>query len=175
METMIETTRLRIVPLTMEQFSLLLYNTELMEQKLKLAPSYEHLDKHTQQAMELQYRMAMNYPEYHLWFTNWQIILKSENLSVGSANFKNNPDTEGIVEIGYGINPVHQNQGFMTEALHGMCQWAFQQNNIKQITAETHKENYASQKVIKKCGFNLYQETPNTFWWKLEKYQHITY
>ena len=88
---MIETKRLRIIPLDSEQFALLLNGVHFMEDALRLTPSNETLDPHTRQAMTGQYQLAGKHPENFLLLTNWQIILKSENKAIGSACFKNLP------------------------------------------------------------------------------------
>ena len=74
---MIETKRLRIIPLDSEQFALLLNGVHFMEDALRLTPSNETLDPHTRQAMTGQYQLAGKHPENFLLLTNWQIILKS--------------------------------------------------------------------------------------------------
>lgn len=165
----IETTRLKIVPLTVEQFHLLLCDINKMEQELDLIPSNELLDKHTQQAMEGLYKEAVKHPQSYIWYTNWQIILKSENKAIGSACFTGEPDKNGQVEIGYGINKDYRNCGYMTEAAEAMCAWAFKQENVKSIIAETEPDNYASHKVLQKCKMEKYLESNNSFWWKIEK------
>ncbi len=163
----IETRRLRIVPLTINQFALLLIGIDKMEQALGLNPSNEHLDEHVQQAMEYQFRKALsNIDNYH-WLANRQIILKSENKAIGSANFKNIPQENKAIEIGYGINLDYRNKGYMKEAIKAMCEWAINQPNVESVIAETEKENYASQKVLQKCGMKRYQESDNSLWWKL--------
>ena len=91
---MIETKRLRIIPLDSEQFALLLNGVHFMENALRLTPSNETLDPHTRQAMTGQYQLAGKHPENFLLLTNWQIILKSENKAIGSACFKNLPDAK---------------------------------------------------------------------------------
>ncbi|PXV66766.1 RimJ/RimL family protein N-acetyltransferase [Dysgonomonas alginatilytica] len=165
----IETTRLRIIQLTAEQFELWLSGVEKMEQSLGLTPSKEHLDEHVQSAMEAQYKKALSDPDNYLWLGNRQIILKSENKSIGSANFKNSPQENSDVEIGYGINADYRNEGYMTEAVQAMCEWALPQSGVNSVIAETDKENDASQKVLKKCGMKKYDESDTGFWWKLEK------
>lgn len=89
---MIETKQLRVIPLTPEQFALFLNGINFMEDVLKLTPSGETLDAHTQEAMTCQYQLATKYPENFPLLTSWQIILKSENKAIGSACFKNLPD-----------------------------------------------------------------------------------
>lgn len=102
----------------------------------------------------------------YLWLTNWQIILKSENKSIGSCNFKNLPDKNGSVEIGYGIHNNYRNRAFMTETLAAMCNWALSWANVNYVIAETEKDNIASQCVLCNCGMKIYNETDSCFWWK---------
>lgn len=163
----IETERLRIMPLNLEQFRLLLCGIDKMEQELGLTPSHECFDEHTQQAMESLFQEAQKHSDDYLWLTNWQIILKSENKAIGSADFKNIPDDDGQVEIGYGINSDYEGQGYMTETVQAMCEWAFKQHGVHSVIAETEKSNYASQRVLQKCGMVKYQEVGESFWWKL--------
>ena len=44
-------------------------------------------------------------------------------------------------------------QGYTTEAVQAMTQWAFQQKDVVFVEAETDPENKASQRVLEKCGF----------------------
>ena len=128
-----------------------------MEDVLKLTPSGETLDAHTQEAMTCQYQLDTKYPESFPLLTSWQIILKSENKAIGSACFKNLPDKEGNIEIGYGIYEAYRNQGYMSEALEGMCQWAFTQQGIQSVIAETEEKNVASQRILQKNGMVIRQ------------------
>lgn len=163
----LNTKKLRIIPLTIEQFEKFLEGTEQVEMELNLEPSNESLDEHTQFAMEELYKIALNNKKNYLWYTNWQIILKEENKYIGSACFMKKPDKNGIVEIGYGINSDYQNKGYMTEALHSILDWAFEQKNVTCIIAETDKCNIQSHKVLQKCGMIEYKEDEKSIWWKL--------
>lgn len=163
----LETERLRVILLTIEQFELLLSGTDKIEKELGLILSGETLDEHTQQAMEYNYKEALKYPDSYLWYTNWQIILKAENKSIGSACFKNKPNERDEVEIGYGTNTDYRNQGYMTEAAATMCKWAICQTEIKSVIAETEKSNIASQRVLQKVGMTKYKISNTSFWWRL--------
>lgn len=57
----------------------------------------------------------------------------------------------------------------MSEALEGMCQWAFTQQGIQSVIAETEEKNVASQRVLQKGGMKQYKESTNSIWWKLNK------
>lgn len=149
----LESERLRIIPLDLAQLKLLLDGTPFLERELGLNPSNGELDAHTREAMTYLYDLAMNTPDFYPWITNWQIILKSKHIAIGSLCFMNIPSESGSVETGYGINPEFQNRGYMTEALRCICDWALQQSNVTCILAESEPENTPSHRVLEKCGF----------------------
>lgn len=149
----LETDRLKMIPLTHSCLRKLLNGTPELEAELHLAPSCMELDAHTREAMLYLYELSQKTPDSFPWITNWQIIEKKRNISIGSACFMNVPDTKGKVEIGYGIYPAFQNQGFMTEVLKTLCSWALNQPGVTAILAEIEPENIASRRVLEKCAF----------------------
>lgn len=54
----------------------------------------------------------------------------------------------------------------MTEAVKAICEWAFKQNGVKTIIAETDLDSLASQRILERCGFKNYKQE-ETIWWKL--------
>ncbi len=165
----LNTKRLKIIPLELKYFKMLLENVEETEKMLNLSISGEKMESYVKEAMESLYKKALENQENYIWFTNWQIILKEENISIGSACFKNNPNLFGEVEIGYGINEKYRNKGFMTEAVKKMCEWAFEQPNVLSVIAETELTNIASHKVLQKAGMSVYLNTNDALWWKITK------
>lgn len=65
----IGTEHLKIIPLTLDQFSLLLEGIDKMENELGLIVSNENLDEDTQAAMEELYEEALKHPNHYLWYT----------------------------------------------------------------------------------------------------------
>lgn len=59
----------------------MLKGMDKFENALGLNNSYEILDDHTQKAMEELYKKAERHKESYLWYTNWQIILKENNIT----------------------------------------------------------------------------------------------
>lgn len=92
------------------------------------------------------------HPEAMLWYTPWQMILKETGKPVGDLCFKGIPQ-KGRVEIGYGIDSSYEGQGLTTEAAKALCDWAFSQQGVYIIEAETEADNLASQRVLEKAGF----------------------
>ena len=91
-------------------------------------------------------------PENRVWYAPWAMTLKDTQEYVGDLGFKG-PVKKHAVEIGYGVLPEYEGQGYTTEAVQAMTQWAFQQKDVVFVEAETEPENKASQRVLEKCGF----------------------
>jgi [ribosomal protein S5]-alanine N-acetyltransferase len=81
------------------------------------------------------------------------VIHKLERVAIGQIGFKGQPDTDGSVEIGYGLNATHHNQGYASEAVGALVRWALESGFAKCITAETLEINLASNRVLEKLGF----------------------
>ena len=90
-------------------------------------------------------------PEQWEWYAIWMIELK-DGTHIGELCFKG-LDSNGIVEIGYGIMEQYQEHGYATEAVKAISAWAFQEPKVTAIEAEIDSKNIASKKVLEKCGF----------------------
>ena len=90
-------------------------------------------------------------PEQWEWYAIWMIELK-DGTHIGELCFKG-LDSNGVVEIGYGIMEQYQEHGYATEAVKAISAWAFQEPKVTAIEAEIDSKNIASKKVLEKCGF----------------------
>lgn len=134
----IETNRLIIIPLS---------NLQMQETINKESC------KEVQTAFIEMYDNSMKYPKDRIWYVIWGIYLKNNlDISIGNLSFKG-PSVNGAVEIGYGINNKYQNNGYMTETLIAISNWAIKQENVKVVQAETAIDNIASIRVLEKSGF----------------------
>ncbi len=128
------------------------------------------VDKELIEAMEKDIiPNLVKFPEYHLWYTIWEIILLEKNIVVGDCLFKGPPDYNGCIEIGYGIYPPYRQKGYMTEALIEFISWAFNNPLVKEIKAEVEKTNISSIKTLKKIGMIEDYEKDNFYWFKISK------
>lgn len=166
---MINTKRLILLPLAIDEFFLLLQGVDKLEKYLNLVPSGEILDESTLKAFEWLYHKGIQDEKNHLWYTNWQMILTSTNQAVGSIGFIGPPDEDQEVEIGYGTYAKYQNQGYMSEAVEAMIKWAFKQRAVRRVVAETTRDNLASQKVLEKSEMKKIRETKKSTFWEIEK------
>lgn len=94
---------------------------------------------------------CLKYPEQWVWRAVWMIELK-DGTHIGDLSFKG-IDSDGAVEIGYGVLREFEGQGYATEAVSAVVQWADMQPEVTRIEAETETGNFASQRVLEKCGF----------------------
>ncbi|MEN9736714.1 MAG: hypothetical protein RL129_1425 [Actinomycetota bacterium] len=72
---------------------------------------------------------------------------------VGSAGFHDYPDENGMIEIGFGIVPEKQRQGYGLELLHGMWHEIANQTVVKVLRYTVSPDNEASMHIINKLGF----------------------
>jgi len=92
-------------------------------------------------------------PENYEFHTLWLIIKKAEKALVGEFCLKGIHHNNASIEIGYGIHPEYQNQGYMKEALSAICPFLLTQKNIKKIIAYTSEDNIASIRTLQENGF----------------------
>ena len=92
-------------------------------------------------------------------WTIWFITLRSEdkkkNKLIGNAGFKGKPGADGTVEIGYSILEPYQRNGYATEAVRSLIEWAFSVGDVNCIIAETLPDLLASIRVLEKNGFRF--------------------
>ncbi|MBQ7637438.1 MAG: GNAT family N-acetyltransferase [Clostridia bacterium] len=110
-------------------------------------------DAQLKQAYSEMLEGCLKDPENRIWSAVWFIEPKgSPGVIAGDLSFKGPPD-DGAVEIGYGLREGFCKKGYMTEAVKAVCGWAFSQNGVLRVEAETDPDNLASQKVLASCGF----------------------
>ena len=80
-------------------------------------------------------------------------IEKETNELIGSAGFHDFPDGTGMIEIGFGIVPERQNQGFGTELLIGMWKMICVRPDVRILRYTVSPENLPSMHIIKKLAF----------------------
>lgn len=168
---MIQTRRLNIIPLTLTDLKTVLQSTGSLEERLSLPLVSDLLVGRAHDAVEKKIsRMEAAPSHLHPWYTYWLIIVRNMPLGVGLVGFKGEPNAEGSVEIGYGIDAEYQRLGYMTEAVKGMIAWAFTDPACKIITATlTAPDNIASHRVLQKVGMEQVYSGPDGISYRLVK------
>jgi RimJ/RimL family protein N-acetyltransferase len=73
--------------------------------------------------------------------------------AVGSIGFHGRPDSAGRAEIGYGIDPRYRRQGYTSEAVRAMFDWAHSKHGITRFVASVAPNNRPSLALIRNFGF----------------------
>ncbi len=167
---MIITERLKLIPLTADDFALCIENKGRMEKKLGLARTGKQLTEKMRGIYQTKLDYIRRYKENLLYYTYWQIVPKDKNYIVGEIGFKDAPNSYGEIEVGYGLENEHRGNGYMTEALIGLTKWAFSQKGISAIIAVTLKNNILSQRVLNRSGFLIQGYDSKHIYWRLENH-----
>ena len=96
---------------------------------------------------------CLEHPDQWDWYAVWMIELK-DGTHIGELCFKG-LSANGIAEIGYGISEEYHNNGYASETVKAILEWAFSHPEVKAVEAETDNDNTASKRVLEKCGFVL--------------------
>lgn len=170
----ITTSRLELIPLTKEQLRNYLEREEYFNREVGMA-SREILTPNLRKAIQMKLlKLDMATLQDFAWITYWMIKVPPEGFGAGLIGYKSLPDQNGEVEIGYGIDPAYQNQGYTTEAVRGIVRWAFGYLRCDRIIApDTPRSNLASNRVLQKAGMRIYAESPDTLSWCINKVDQI--
>ncbi|MBE6005346.1 MAG: GNAT family N-acetyltransferase [Lachnospiraceae bacterium] len=96
---------------------------------------------------------CLDNPEDRVWFATWNMELKNDPQTiVGDLSFKGITD-DGMVEIGYGLKEGYCGNGYMTEAVRAISEWALSQNKVSRVEAETDPDNLPSKRILANVGF----------------------
>lgn len=164
----IEIEDLLIYPLNSDELSLWLNDIPALEAQLKCTYSIFDVDGIFKEVVYSQLIMGLSEPQENWqWYTYWFIIRKSDRRVIGIICFKGKPTFDGIVEVGYALGKEFEHKGYMTKALTAFCNYAKQYANVKSIIAETRTDNYASQRLLKRCCFEQYKQTPDSIWFRI--------
>lgn len=101
-------------------------------------------------------------PSYHRWkahppLRDWWvylIIYTPDNMLIGSCGYKGEPDSSGMVEIGYEIMHSHREKGLGTETAQALLDHAFRHQSVHRVIAHTLAEENASGHILEKLGFS---------------------
>lgn len=137
-DKVIKTRRLRITPWTDDQLREALYAADSAEEKRKYNEMLSG---------------AQIYPDDRLWYTKWEITLKSDGTSVGEMYFKGPANALGEVQLTYVLFPEHRGNGYGAESVSELIDLAFRSDRVYFILTEPLPEDEMMQTMLKKLGF----------------------
>jgi [ribosomal protein S5]-alanine N-acetyltransferase len=81
----------------------------------------------------------------------WLVAVGGE--VVGECGWKNAPDRDGTVEIGYGLAAPARGAGTGTEAVALLVAWSEQQPGVRAVAADVLVGNESSRRLLRRLGF----------------------
>lgn len=87
----------------------------------------------------------------HPWSTYF-LVLPNPRKLIGVAGFKSAPSDDGCVEVGYTVIKSEQCRGYATEATQTLIEFAFADDRVTTIIADTMPDLVPSIRVMEKIG-----------------------
>lgn len=151
----IETERLRLVAATKDLSTAAITDIALFSKLLNARITDEWPPELLSDAQDYFSEMLTQNPSSTGWWI-WYVILKAGcDVLIGNLCFKGPPSDQGKVEIGYAILPEFEKNGFATEAVRALISWAFSNQQVTSISAETFPNLPVSIKVMEKIGMSF--------------------
>ena len=91
-------------------------------------------------------------PEDLAWVTG-VVWSEAEQAVVGKAGFHGAPDAEGMVEVGYAVDPAFRRRGYARAALLAMVERARSDQTVRTLRATVTPHNTASLGLIRELPF----------------------
>jgi RimJ/RimL family protein N-acetyltransferase len=145
----IETERLRLVPLDEELMEALLVRGEV-----PFAVPNDWPDEHDARFLALRLQQLRESPERRAWPV-CAIVL--DGAMVGHIGYHGPPGANArhvldAIEVGYTVFPEHRRQGYATEAVRGLLEHAREQG-VHRFIASVAPQNAPSLALVRRLGF----------------------
>lgn len=88
-------------------------------------------------------------------YNDWAIINKRNMKMIGTCGFTRIDSENSVAEIGYVFNPDFWGNGFATEAVNKVIEFAFEELEMNRVEAKFMFGNEASLAVMKKVGMKF--------------------
>jgi RimJ/RimL family protein N-acetyltransferase len=76
-----------------------------------------------------------------------------QSVAVGAAGFHGPPDSDGMVEIGYRIDPAHRRRGYARAALETLLARAAREPDVHHVRVSIRPDNLPSSSLALQYGF----------------------
>ncbi|MFI0512503.1 GNAT family N-acetyltransferase [Streptomyces sp. WSLK1-5] len=95
------------------------------------------------------YEAGVHRPEFGLFV----LVRREDGRAIGGMGFHGAPDEDGRAEVGYDLAESARGQGYATEALRALSDWALARDDVHSLCATIEPDNAASQRVIARAGY----------------------
>lgn len=96
------------------------------------------------------YEAGVHRPEFGLFV----LVRREDGRAIGGMGFHGAPDEDGRAEVGYDLAESARGQGYATEALRALSDWALARDDVRSLCATIEPDNAASQRVIARAGYS---------------------
>ncbi len=100
-------------------------------------------------------------------FGTYQVVCRSDDQVIGDVGFMGPPDATGAVNLGCAIIEDSRGQGYATEALTAVLEWARAQSGLTCVLADTTRSNLASQRLLERVGLHRVGEDGELLYYML--------
>jgi RimJ/RimL family protein N-acetyltransferase len=87
-------------------------------------------------------------------FGTYQVIRRADDHVIGDVGFMGPPDATGAIHVGCAITEDARGQGYATEALSAVLDWARGQAGLTCVLADTTRSNLASRRLLERVGLH---------------------
>ncbi|MFJ4923951.1 GNAT family N-acetyltransferase [Streptomyces sp. NPDC088725] len=100
-------------------------------------------------------------------FGAYEIRLRADGVAIGGIGFHGAPDDSGRVTIGYGLVPRARGNGYASEALRVLLEFA-RASGITRVLGDADQDNIASQRVMTTAGMRLVAEDAKLKYYRID-------
>ena len=108
-------------------------------------------------------------------FLDLAIVLRETNALIGKSFLAWRSTEHRLAEVGYGVHPDHQRQGFATEAARVMLALAFEEMGAHRVIGTLEARNTASARVLEHLGMRREALLVENEWVKGEWQSELVY
>lgn len=150
----LRTARLELIPATAELAQAALHDPEALAEALRAQLTAEWPPELIE-ADNLRFfaKRLREQPSLVGWSAWYVVRPEPERALIGVFGFNGRVDETGTVSLGYALIDSAQRQGYGSEALRALIDWAFIHPEVRTVAADTFLHLEASVRVLEKLGF----------------------
>jgi RimJ/RimL family protein N-acetyltransferase len=143
----------RIIQLTGPAFTALAAGDQAAAEAVSPVPLSPYLaGPERRSTWRMRSAQAEEDPDSAAWVTGviWD---EDRELAVGGAGYHGPPDADGMVEIGYGVDPAHRRRGYARAALEALLARAATEPDVRTVRVSIRPDNEPSLRLALQYGF----------------------
>lgn len=109
--------------------------------------------KTAEESRDMLDNRILKYYGEHPGLGMWVTLKRSSGACIG-FHLLNHVRGEAIIQVGYSLLPQYWGRGYATEMSIALLRYGYTELSLPLITANTHRDHIASQRVLQKCGLH---------------------